>query len=351
MLEPDADQIEIFTDALFRHCGSGFVSLRVFPGDGSTKPALIRGVPVVGRDLHALNAAALEVAGIAARRRDRATFAPPIATFSDRYHAREIDLADGPTISVEIDERPWEALCALVEVLGRPTVLVSSGGRWVDPETGIEFLKLHTHYRLTRPARGQEQLRKLKRARAVACELADADPTSNAVCHGLRWPGSLHLKSTPRLCRIVELHADVEVDLDQALQRLEAAVPPKPPKPVYVPPRRIKRMSGAFYENRYTEHHAGRPAAPPPRQDAPVHEFHHSSTLEQGAPIYIPEAAAPLEPDHGDTGGARQAPPRAEAGRAKHAATATAHSSRTSRGCSSRCSKKRMLRRRCATSS
>jgi hypothetical protein len=41
--------------------------------------------------------------------------------------------------------------------------------------------------------------------------------------HPLRWPGSVHRKGKPTLCRIVALDDQAEIDLDDALDRLEQA--------------------------------------------------------------------------------------------------------------------------------
>jgi hypothetical protein len=235
-LEPDVDQLEVFTEALFRHVGHGYVSLRCFPdGDGSAAPIIIRAVEIDGRNLHALNAHAVKVARIAANRRDKTVFAPPIAVFDNPRHAREADLIEGPVISIECDRHPQQALKKLEGILGAATVVVASGGIWIDPETGEIHDKLHVHFRLSRPARGKEQLDQLKLARSTACALVGGDATSNSAVHPLRWPGSWHRKVQPRLCRIVALDADAEVPLQHALALLPKRPPPKP----YVPPRRF----------------------------------------------------------------------------------------------------------------
>jgi hypothetical protein len=72
------------------------------------------------------------------------TRCPPVATFiGDR--ARERDLANGLVLSVEADQAPAIARRNLQFVLGPPTLVVASGGRWIDPESGGVEDKLHLH--------------------------------------------------------------------------------------------------------------------------------------------------------------------------------------------------------------
>src|SRR5262249_16080788 len=73
----------------------------------------------------------------------------------------------------------------------------------------------------------KDDLGKLKRAREISTALVGGDPTNVPVCHPIRWPGSWHKKSTPRLCEIVSTAIDREIDLDTALAALEKAAPQK----------------------------------------------------------------------------------------------------------------------------
>ena len=88
--------------------------------------------------------------------------------------------------------------------------------------------KLHLHWRLANPAREREDLVKLKRAREICARLVDADPTSIPICHPIRWPGSWHRKSQPRLTEIIAYDPDVEIKLEDALAKLEPLAPTPP---------------------------------------------------------------------------------------------------------------------------
>ena len=79
-------------------------------------------------------------------------FCPPVATFSGR-DAKRVNVVDGVALTVELDARPQAARHRLEELLGPATVVVASGGMWLNPETGGSEPKLHMHYRLRKPAR------------------------------------------------------------------------------------------------------------------------------------------------------------------------------------------------------
>jgi RecA-family ATPase len=224
MLEPDRNQLETFTDALFRHGGrEGFVSLRAFH-DGSNKPFRITPTDLAGGFPYLL-----EVVEDDARRAAQGpkpiVFCPPIAVFSNKDKAREQDILLGLALSVECDQRPREALETLECLLGPATIVVASGGKWTDPETGEVQDRLHLHWRLRVPARGGA-LAKLKRARDIAARIVGGDPSNKSVCHPIRWPGSWHRKKEPVLCKIETVRPDTEIDLDGALDALVAAAPP-----------------------------------------------------------------------------------------------------------------------------
>ena len=226
-LEPDIDQLEILIEALFRYCNrEGVVSLRLFYQKGTGKVFDI--VPVPLKDgLKSLIKAAETQARRAARVPTPLVFAPPIATFMEDagWHARQEDLLEGPALSLELDDNPRAALAKLEHLLGPATLVVRSGGEWTNPETGEVEPKLHAHWRLKKPACG-EDLKKLKELPRLATTLVGGDPTNIPVNHPIRWPGSWHRKATPRLCEIISPadHLDNEIDLDIALEILQKAV-------------------------------------------------------------------------------------------------------------------------------
>jgi hypothetical protein len=89
LLEPDRDQLEIFVDAIFRHAGTqGFVSLRGFFEGDASKPFRITPISLAG-DLKFLVDAAEDDARRAALDPKAVVFAPPLAVFAIKEHARE----------------------------------------------------------------------------------------------------------------------------------------------------------------------------------------------------------------------------------------------------------------------
>ena len=106
-------------------------------------------------------------------------------------------------------------------------MVVASGGEWVNPETAEVERKLHMHWRLAEPTRTAEEHAKLKRARYLAQRLVGADATTIPLVHPLRLPGSWHRKAEPRLCEILHDVPTAELELDDAVDRLEEAAKAK----------------------------------------------------------------------------------------------------------------------------
>jgi hypothetical protein len=220
-LTADTEQIRRFVGALFRYADDGsFVSLRAFHDDANAVFHI--DAHRLAGDHAGLVTAAATCATRAARAERPVVFAPPIATFSNPRGAAEADLQNGLALSVECDQRPGEARRRLEALLGPATIVVASGGEWLDPETGELEPKLHLHWRLTEPTRDAAAHAKLKLCRSMAKDLVGADGTSSPMVHPMRWPGSWHRKAAPRLVRIAA-ETESELDLDDAQQRLREA--------------------------------------------------------------------------------------------------------------------------------
>lgn len=226
MLEADARELDRFVHALFCYADAGtVVSWRAFPDDADKGfPVFIEASHVTEDGLDHLVEAATFYATKAAQHPTPAVFCPPIATFSSATRAREIDLANGLALSVECDAQPERARQLLERLLGPATVVVASGGVWIDPESQASHDKLHLHWRLSEPTSDTEAHAQLKRARILATRLAGGDATNTPAVHPIRWPGSWHRKASPRLAHIVAIDAGRELELGDALEQLAAAV-------------------------------------------------------------------------------------------------------------------------------
>src|SRR4051794_2549711 len=223
--EPDKGQIATFTRTLFKHASpGGDVSMRAFSGDGGRAKIIRRFEIEPDDDLKSIIDGAFFAAREAAD--NGWVFSPPVATFKDAHNAKEENLAEGLCIVVECDSHPRKALATLTALIGPPTVIIASGGRWINPETGAVEDKLHLYWVLSTPARDEKSLTRLKRARAFACAIVGADPSCVPIVHPLRWPGSWHMKdpNNPRLCRII---GDIgsEIELDAVFDVLRDAAP------------------------------------------------------------------------------------------------------------------------------
>jgi hypothetical protein len=228
-LEPDRDQIEIFIDAIMRHRGSeGFLSLRSFYDDDPEQKKAVRITPVsLAGNFNYLVDCAEDDARRAAQAPRPIVFCPPTCVFNNRDNAREQDVFAGLVLSVECDRNPHEARRQLEELLGPCTVVVCSGGIWIDDDDEAHD-KLHLHWRLAQPARSRDELIGLKAVRTSAARLVGGDGTNNPVNHPIRWPGSYHRKATPRLCEIVSANPDIEITLAAAVAALPAPPAEKP---------------------------------------------------------------------------------------------------------------------------
>lgn len=230
---PDRGQIEMFVRALFKHATTGnWVSLRAFPDQKGRNKSFRITTHKLNGNLNELIDQAFRDAELAAHAQEKIVFCPPVATFANNKQTQEVNLVEGLVLSVECDQYPQAARRKLEKLLGPATIVVESGGVWVNPETGESEPRLHLYFLLKIPTRGKEEHRKLKQARKLATKIVGGDPSNVPLVHPIRWPGSLHRKGEPKLCRIIGI-TDNEIDLDAALELLQEAVeePAADPEP------------------------------------------------------------------------------------------------------------------------
>jgi len=226
----DGAQLAAFFDATFRYADQDtYLSLRAFydRGAGDKSESFFIYGKQIGDDLAAHGEDIAKLAARCTRVARPVVFCPPLATFAGPDKATEEDLRNGLVLSVECDKVPADARMKLESLIGPATVVVASGGEWMDPDTGEIQDKLHLHWRLSEPTTTPDEHRQLKLARAYAARLVGGDASNKPIVHPIRWPGSWHRKGTPRLAHIVAL-TDAELDLADALERLgeaAAAVP------------------------------------------------------------------------------------------------------------------------------
>jgi putative DNA primase/helicase len=230
ILTPDRGEIQLFVECLFRHAEQNtLISMRAFRDDADgTWRARDWPIVAVNGSLDHIIEAAETFASECATATVAVVFAPPVATFRQGNKATEAALANGLAISLELDICPAAARRSLEAVLGPATVVVASGGTWVDPTTGEVQHKLHCHWRLEEPTRTAIEHDFLKECRRLATRLVGGDTSSIPAIHPMRWPGSWHRKGSPRLAHIVECNPEVEITLATALNKLRAAVEKRP---------------------------------------------------------------------------------------------------------------------------
>ena len=220
---PDRAVLAAFADCLFRHADPDtFIAVRAYPDSGKSEPACIVDGARVGDARR--DDSIFDRARQAATWPTPAVFCPPTATFTERKKATLAALANGVALTVDCDKHPVKARHKLTELLGDPTMVVASGGEWVDPSTGEVEAKVHLHWRLTEPTRQAADHDRLKEARSLACAIVGGDTSGTSLVHPFRWPGSVHRKSTPKLARILA-QSENELDLGRALYLLRAAAP------------------------------------------------------------------------------------------------------------------------------
>ena len=230
-LLPARDVLAAFSSAIFKYADpQGIGSLRAFPDEKGQAPAIFI-EPIAIGDPQFLNVA-YERARQAANWHKPAVFCPPIATFKTTKDAKATNVFEGLVLSVECDKAPTEASATLSAILGEPTIIAASGGEWQDPETGEIEPKLHLHWRLKTPTRSVSEHAQLIELRTIACGLVGADASANPIVHPMRWSGSWHRKTHPRIASILS-QSENEIELLHALAKMRelagrGEAPPNP---------------------------------------------------------------------------------------------------------------------------
>lgn len=230
-LEADEEQIRLFVNCLFKYADPGtLVPVRSLPHDTSDRNSYYVRWPIIQSDLSGVVTIACEAATLTANDAKRLVFAPPIVTVNEappgqKQRAATENLANGLAITAELDSGNIpEQRRTLESLLGRATVIIASGGEWIDPETGEVHAKIHMHWRLSEPTRTPEEHQALRQARNLVALRVGADRTAIPLVHPLRWAGSWHTKAAPVLAKIISCHDDAEVHLSEVLEKLEKAV-------------------------------------------------------------------------------------------------------------------------------
>jgi AAA domain-containing protein len=223
----DRTELERFIQTVFRHADPGtYVSLRSFLDGGNTGTWKYDGWTAIeiNGDMSRLLDAAEAFATRCASADESVVFCPPVATFKNALSAAAADIANGLTISVELDAHPAKSRQIIEEILGPATIVVASGGIWINPEVGKIEDKLHLHWLLDHPTRQAVEFDFLTEIRKKAATLIGSDPTSITAVHPMRWPGSWHLKAAPRLARTIEFRPEIEISLAAALEKVRKAL-------------------------------------------------------------------------------------------------------------------------------
>lgn len=224
-LVADRALMRTFLETIFLRCGDaqGYLVLRALETHGERRVCANEWVAFPEG---VLDRAAAVATNVAARKDDRrAVFSPPVCIFGDgltkdgKRFSGDSNVAYAPAIAVDLDKHPSQSLAALVAIIGQPTLVVASGGVWEGED------KLHAYWRLGSPATSEQEKALLKQVRQMAALLIDGDDTAATLSHPMRWPGSWHTKSTPRLCTITDLGDKTrDVKLEWAAEQIASAL-------------------------------------------------------------------------------------------------------------------------------
>jgi len=216
-VEPDASQIARFLDVVFGY-SEGLIPVRGFVDKGQGKDGRPHNIWIEA-DATAPEKLAT-FAGWAARE-GAAVYVIP-GTVAETGQARAADVTQMQSLVVDLDSGDIPAkLDHLVHHLGRPTLIVESGGRTLEGAT-----KLHVWWQLTEPAEGAD-LAMLCQLRGEIALKVGGDTHFRSAHQPIRVPGTVYHKGG--LTRLVQIReaTGMEVDLAEIAERV-ADMPPMP---------------------------------------------------------------------------------------------------------------------------
>jgi len=208
--EPDADQIATFLDVVFGYC-DGLIPVRGFVDKGQGKGGKPHNIWI-----EADQTAAEKLATFAAWawREGAAVYVIP-GTVSEHGQAKSADVRQMQALVVDLDAGDINAkLTHLVDHLGRPTLIIESGGR--TPEGDV---KLHVWWKLTEPAEGEDVARLCRVRGEIALKVA-GDTHFRSAHQPIRVAGSVYHKGGFQRLVQIRAHNPVEVELDELAERV-----------------------------------------------------------------------------------------------------------------------------------
>ena len=212
-VEPDLEQLKIFIDMVFGYC-EGLIPVRGFVDKGTGKDGRPNNIWIEAND-DALGKLATFTNW--AWRQGAAVYVVP-GTVATPGLAKSEDVIEMQTIVVDLDDGDIGLkLKHLVDHLGKPTLLVESGGRTPEGQQ-----KCHVWWKLTEPVRGAD-IERLCRVRGEIAAKVGGDWHFRSAHQPIRVAGSVYHKGGfVRAVRILEHHANIEIDLDEFAEMVSA---------------------------------------------------------------------------------------------------------------------------------
>lgn len=216
-VEPDAGQIARFIDVVFGYC-DGLIPVRGFVDKGQGKDGRPHNIWI---DADATAPKKLGTFAGWAAREGAAVYVIP-GTVAETGQARAADVLQMQSLVVDLDSGDIPAkLDHLVHHLGRPTLIIESGGRTPEGAT-----KLHVWWKLTEPAEGADLARLCQLRGEIALKVG-GDTHFRSAHQPIRVPGTVYRKGG--FTRLVQIREATEADVELAEMAERAAdMPPLP---------------------------------------------------------------------------------------------------------------------------